>query len=84
MKRDINDVIFPKDFENKTGFAALRQILIEKCETRLGKEEAAGMDFAVVYEDVRRRLSCVSEMTSLLQSGTDMAEERVYDVVPRL
>lgn len=84
MKRDINDVIFPKDFENKTGFAALRQILIEKCETRLGKEEDAGMDFAVVYEDVRRRLSCVSEMTSLLQSGTEMPEERVYDVVPRL
>jgi len=55
-------VIFPKDFENKTGFSQIRQILIEKCETRLGKEEAIGMAFSDGYEEVRRRLCCVAEM----------------------
>lgn len=77
-------MIFPKDFESKTGFAALRQILMDKCSTRLGKEEAVEMNFADTCEEVRRRLSCVSEMTSIMTSGMEMPEERVYDVVPRL
>jgi len=77
-------VIFPKDFENKTGFSQIRQILIEKCETRLGKEEAIGMAFSDGYEEVRRRLCCVAEMSSLLSAASEMPEERVYDVVPWL
>ena len=77
-------MIFPKDFENKTGFSQIRQILIEKCETRLGKEEAIGMAFSDGYEEVRRRLCCVAEMSSLLSAASEMPEERVYDVVPWL
>jgi len=78
------EVIFPKDFENKTGFASLRQILIDKCDTRLGKEAAKDMEFSIVFEEIKRRLSCVAEMTSLLTSGMEMPEERIYDVVPWL
>ena len=77
-------MIFPKEFESKVGFAQLRQILTEKCETRLGKEEAINMTFSSVFEDIRRRLLCVSEMLTLLSSGMDMPDERVYDVVPWL
>lgn len=77
-------MIFPKDFESKVGFSQLRQLLTDKCETRLGKEEAANMDFSSVFEEIRRRLICVSEMLTLLSSGTEMPDERVYDVVPWL
>lgn len=77
-------MIFPKDFESKTGFVHLRQILVDKCETRLGKEEALSMKFSSVFDDIRRKLICVSEMSSLIHSGTEMPEERVYDVVPWL
>lgn len=77
-------MIFPKEFESKVGFSQLRQLLTEKCETRLGKEEALNMTFSTVFEDIRRRLLCVSEMLTLLSSGTDMPDERVYDVVPWL
>lgn len=77
-------MIFPKDFENKIGFTSLRQLLIDKCETRLGKEEASRMEFITVYEDIYRRLACVEEMRMLLSSPADMPDERVYDVTPWL
>ena len=77
-------MIFPKDFENKIGFTPLRQILIEKCETRLGREEAESMDFVTGFEEIRRRLECVAEMQTLLGSPADMPDERIYDVVPWL
>lgn len=62
----------------------MRQIIIEKCETRLGKEIAAAMDFVSVYDEVIRRLKCVEEMIALMVSASEMPEERVYDVVPWL
>lgn len=77
-------MIFPKDFESKIGFTPLRQLLIDKCETRLGKEEAEKMDFISVYEEICRRLECVAEMRNLLASPAEMPDERVYDVVPWL
>ncbi len=77
-------MIFPQDFENKIGFAPLRQILIEKCETRLGKEEASAMSFTHTYEEIRRRLQSTAEMRTLLTSGSELPDERVYDVVPWL
>ncbi|MBD5356667.1 MAG: endonuclease MutS2 [Bacteroides sp.] len=77
-------MIFPKDFESKIGFAPLRQIIVDKCETRLGKEAAVAMDFVSGYEEIKRRLMCVAEMVSLLSSSSEMPEERVYDVVPWL
>lgn len=77
-------MIFPKDFESKTGFAQLRQILTDRCETRLGKDEALAMEFSSRFEDVRRRLLCVKEMVALLGSGLEMPEEKIYDVVPWL
>ena len=77
-------MIYPQDFEIKTGFAPLRQLLIEKCETRLGKEEAASMSFTSVFEEIRRRLLCVKEMVSLMTSGAEMPAESIHDVVPWL
>ncbi len=78
------NMIFPKDFESKIGFDSLRSLLIEKCETRLGKEEAIAMSFSSDFDEIKRRLLTVSEMQTLLSSGAEMPEESVYDVVPWL
>ncbi|MDE5886580.1 MAG: Smr/MutS family protein [Muribaculaceae bacterium] len=77
-------MIFPKDFEKKVGFDSLRSLLVDKCETRLGKEEALAMRFSNDYNEIIRRLTTVAEMQALLSSGTEMPEERIYDVVPWL
>ena len=78
------NMIFPKDFESKIGFDSLRSLLIEKCETRLGREEAIAMSFSSDFDEIKRRLLTVSEMQTLLSSGAEMPEESVYDVVPWL
>lgn len=77
-------MIFPADFENKTGFASLRQLLVEKCETRLGKEEALLMSFSTDFDEIIRRLECVKEMMSLLTGGLDLPQDTIYDVLPWL
>ncbi|MDE6754252.1 MAG: Smr/MutS family protein [Muribaculaceae bacterium] len=77
-------MIFPKDFESKVGFDSIRTRLVEKCETRLGKEEALTMAFTDNFKEIKRRLQCVAEMQSLFSSGVDMPEESVYDVLPWL
>lgn len=77
-------MIYPSDFETKIGFAPLRQIIIDNCETRLGKEEARGMSFSSQFEDVRRKLTCVSEMLGLMMSHTEIPGDNVHDVVPWL
>lgn len=77
-------MIFPDDFESKIGFSTIRQLLVEKCETRLGKETALSMAFSSKFEEVRRRLLCVDEMKKLLSESVELPEERVYDVVPWL
>lgn len=77
-------MIFPKEFENKIGFAQIRALLADKCETRLGKEEAFAMDFTSRFEEVKRRLNCVSEMTRIMTGGIELPEYHVFDVVPWL
>lgn len=77
-------MIFPADYENKTGFASLRQLLVEKCETRLGKEEALLMSFSTDFDEIIRRLECVKEMMSLLTGGLDLPQDTIYDVLPWL
>lgn len=77
-------MIFPKDFESKIGFTQLRQIVADKCSTRLGREAVLDMKFSSSYEEVRRRLLCVSEMLTLLSSGSDMPDDSVHDVLPWL
>lgn len=77
-------MIFPSDFESKIGFAPVRQIIVDKCDTRLGKETAREMGFVSNFGEIRRRLMCVSEMVSLFSSSAEMPEESVHDVVPWL
>lgn len=77
-------MIFPKDFENKIGFTPLRELLVGKCETRLGKEEVLSMKFSTDYGDIVKKLNCVSEMICLMASRSEMPDDRVYDVLPWL
>ena len=77
-------MIFPKDFENKTGFAHIREVVADKCDTRLGKEETYAMSFSSINETVMHRLRCVSEMVGLLSNNRLPASGGIYDVVPWL
>lgn len=77
-------MIYPKDFENKIGFAPLRQNLKEKCETEQGRELVAGMSFKSGYSRLKKELGAVDEMRRLLGSGLPMPQYSVYDTARQL
>ena len=76
-------MIFPKDFESKTGFAPLRQIIVDYCETRLGKEEVYNMSFSSDINDLKDKLTSVKEMTELISSGK-LPSDVSHDIIPWL
>lgn len=77
-------MIFPRDFEEKTDFATIRRLLVEKCETRLGKELALSMSFSKDEKEIRRRLYCTKEMLAFLGGGSDAPDDTSYDILPWL
>lgn len=77
-------MVFPKEFEEKVGFTSIRQMVIEKCETRLGKELASSMSFSNDRQDIMRKLNCVSEMKQLLTSSVSFPDGQVYDILPMI
>lgn len=77
-------MIFPSEFETKTGFQQLRRMVADMCTTRLGKEETHEMAFMTRHDRIMTELNCVSEMVGLLSSGKDLPEDRVHDVTPWL
>ena len=42
-------MLYPANFENKTDFTAIRQILKDKCISSLGKERVDDIHFSVNY-----------------------------------
>lgn len=77
-------MIYPRDFESKIGFSQLRDLIIEKCECRVAREEAAAMSFSNDYDIVSERLEAVSEMVSILESGQILPLSSIHDVNPWL
>ena len=77
-------MIYPKDFESKIGFDAIRSLLLDYCKSRLGKEEVAGMSFSTDYDVVMRRLRSVDEMTRILKAALPYPSPSPHDVLPYL
>ncbi len=77
-------MIYPDTFESKIGFDSLRAIVIERCSSRSGKDEAEKMAFSNDYREVRRRLLQTSEMVSLKRSGVAVPGDEMDDVGPWL
>lgn len=77
-------MIYPSDFENKIGFSGIRELLVEKCISRSGKELAHEMRFSGDFSEVRRRLSQVAEMVDLIEAHEAIPGDSIHDVGPWL
>lgn len=73
-------MIYPKDFENKIGFAPLRTIIKEKCETPMGASLVDKMEFKSDAVKLKRELGSVKEMKILLESSINMPMFSFFDV----
>lgn len=73
-------MIYPKDFENKIGFAPLRTLLKEKCETAMGQELVDEMRFKHDRKELIKELGATNEMKRLVESGVTMPQFSFFNI----
>lgn len=73
-------MVYPGNFEEKTGFSYIRALVGEKCISRLGRQWCDDMQFSSDYETVRKWLLQTDEMVAALGSSSDLPVHSIYDV----
>jgi len=73
-------VIYPHNFEQKTGFETIRRLLTEKCLSPLGEERIAEMQFSAHYETIDRLLNQTVEFVRILQGEVEFPASYFFDV----
>ena len=73
-------MIYPSNFEQKTGFDKVRKLVTEKCLSPLGEERVADMDFSADYNIITERLEQVHEFARLLEEAEEFPSNYFLDV----
>ena len=73
-------MIYPKDFEKKIGFDEVRTLLIERCQSSLGKEWVEKMAFCSDVEKVNEWLAQIREYRKISESATPLPLNYLFDV----
>lgn len=77
-------MIYPEDFESKIGFDTIRTLLSSMCESRLGRDEVANMQFSFDFTQVLHSLNCVNEMMKIRNSALPYFRPSSIDILPAL
>lgn len=73
-------MIYPYNFEQKTGFDKVRLLISEKCLSTLGKELVDEMSFLNNYALINEKLDQVAEFVSILEGEDDFPANFFFDV----
>lgn len=73
-------MIYPQNFEQKTGFDKVRYLISEKCLSPLGKERVAEMNFSADYTIVAERLQQTDEFVRILHGDSEFPASYFFDV----
>jgi len=73
-------VIYPQNFEFKTGFDKVRLIISEKCLSTLGEERTASMSFSSNFTEVTQKLEQTDEFIRILRGDKEFPANYFYDV----
>ncbi|TGE24075.1 endonuclease MutS2 [Hymenobacter aquaticus] len=77
-------MILPSNFEQKIGFAQLREMLESLCLSALGRQFVAKMQFQSKHDQLEKLLLQTDEFRALLLSGADFPSQHYHDVHPHL
>lgn len=77
-------MIYPKDFENKIGFDAIRSVLSDFCDSALGKAEVMNMTFSSDLKTIKFNLSCVNEMVDIHKNFLPYSKPSSINIIPFL
>ncbi len=73
-------MIYPEDFEIKTGFDRIRKMISEKCLSRMGIELVDSMSFMTDYNAIRKELSKTLEFQQILSFDDPFPAENYIDI----
>lgn len=77
-------MVYPNNFEEKTGFRFIRERIQRHCLSPLGQRWCEEMRFSADFDFVRLRLQQTDEMLGAVNGATDIPIENLYDVTPEL
>ena len=73
-------MIYPLNFEQKTGFDKVRLLISDKCLSPLGKERVTDMKFSNDYDFISNQLDLVDEFVKIQQGEDDFPANYFFDV----
>ncbi len=73
-------MIYPNNFEQKIGFNEIRALLNERCQSTLGKEKVAEMQFSKDAGEISEWLCQIKDFRRLKEEREDLPIQFFYDV----
>ncbi len=77
-------MIYPRNFEIKSGFNQVREQVLRLCLSEMGRERAAAMSFSANLPELKKLMGETSEFKTILQSGSDFPADDYHDLTPVL
>ncbi len=77
-------MIYPQNFEQKTGFDTIRNLLKINCLSTLGKELVDSMKFSTEFDIIVLQLHLTEEFSRLCREESDFPTSFYYDIRPAL
>ncbi len=73
-------MIYPKDFETKTGFYKIRTLLKEKCSSSLGADKVEKMAFSTDFVYLETEINLAAEFKEICMTDTDFPQDGYFDL----
>jgi DNA mismatch repair protein MutS2 len=73
-------MIYPENFEYKTGFDKIRQLITDQCLSSLGEEKVSEMTFSSDYDFIHKQLHRVQEFTRIIEEEDNFPSDYFFDV----
>lgn len=77
-------MIYPSNFENKTGFDRIRSLLDEKCLSPMGKEKCNTLSFSDDFNTVSWQLNATGEFQQLLRFEENFPSDNYFNIADPL
>ncbi|MCL1821279.1 MAG: Smr/MutS family protein [Prolixibacteraceae bacterium] len=74
------EATYPDNFELKTGFDRIRELIDNKCISELGKEYVQNMRFSSDFDTVNRQISETDEFMRILRDFPNFPAQYYFDV----
>ena len=73
-------MIYPDNFEHKTGFDEIRQMLSDRCICPLGVQEVEQMQFMTDFGPIEKALDETMEFVRILTEGKSFPDQNYHDL----